>query len=141
VTNLSDEVRGFLEEPKLAVAVTLMKDGSPQATPVWIDHDGDRVLINTVEGHQKDRNLQRDRRIALCVVDPDRAGRYLQLRGRVLDLIRGDEALQHIHKLSQKYSGRDYRLREGEQRVKIIIEPLHVSYQPGFGRGESRWTE
>ena len=69
MADLPKEVQQFLDEPHLAVVVTLMKNGSPQATPVWVDHDGSRVLINTVEGHQKERNLGRDGRVALCIVD------------------------------------------------------------------------
>ena len=69
MAELSQEVQQFLDEPHLAVVVTLMKNGSPQATPVWVDQDGTRVLINTVEGHQKERNLGRDGRVALCIVD------------------------------------------------------------------------
>ena len=135
---LADDVQQFLSEPHLAVFVTLMKDGSPQATPVWVHHDGDHVLINTVKGHLKERNLQRDRRVTVCVVDRGVAGRYLQVRGRVAALIEDEEAFQHINELSQKYSGRPYPLRDGEQRVKVVIEPEHVSYQGG--RGSGRWA-
>ena len=142
VAELPEEVRLFLDEPHLAVFVTLMKDGSPQATPVWVDNDGSNVLINTVEGHQKERNLERDGRVALCIVDHSQAGRYLQIRGRVVEITGGNEGLQHINKLSQKYSGRAYRGRDGEQRIKVVIEPEHVSYRAGRSRGEggtSRW--
>jgi hypothetical protein len=103
-----------------------------------VGHDGSHVQINTVEGHQKELNLQRDRRVALCVVDPGRAGRYVQVRGRVVRMTTGDEAWEHIEKLSQKYSGRPYQAREGEQRVKVEIEPQHVSYRGGRGSGEGR---
>jgi PPOX class probable F420-dependent enzyme len=142
MAQLSPEVQQFLDEPHLAVFVTLMKSGSPQATPVWVDHDGSTVLINTVEGHQKERNLARDHRVALCVTDPGHAGRYVQIRGRVIEIIRGDEALEHINRLSQKYSGRAYQGREGEQRLKVVIEPQHVRYQGGRGSGggQARWA-
>jgi PPOX class probable F420-dependent enzyme len=143
MVELPEEVQQFLDEPHLAVLVTLMKNGSPQATPVWVDHDGSNVLINTVEGHQKERNLERDSRVALCVVDHSRAGRYVQIRGRAVEITGGDEALQHINKLSQKYSRRAYQGRDGEQRIKVVIEPQHVNYQAGRGRGEgqsSRWA-
>jgi PPOX class probable F420-dependent enzyme len=139
MAELSEPVQQFLDEPHLAVAVTLMKDGSPQATPVWVDHDGSNVVINTVVGHQKERNLMRDGRIALCVVDHTQAGRYLQVRGRVAETATGDEALQHIDKLSRKYSGRAYPGREGEQRLKVVIDAEHVSYHPGRSQGGGRW--
>jgi PPOX class probable F420-dependent enzyme len=133
---LSEEVQKFLDEPNLCIFVTLMKDGSPQATMVWVDHDGEHVLINTPSGSQKDRNLKRDRRVALCVIDHAQGRRYMQIRGRVLDVVGGDEALEHINKVSQKYSGRDYPFREGEQRVKIIIEPRRITTPRGGGRGD-----
>src|SRR6266508_3829887 len=142
MAELQEEVQQFLDEPHLAVFVTLMKNGSPQATPVWVDHDGSRVLINTVEGHQKERNLGRDGRVALCIVDHSQAGRFLQIRGRVVETTGGDEAWQNINKLSQKYSGRAYPGRDGEQRIKVVIEPQHVSYRGGRSRSDGqagRW--
>jgi PPOX class probable F420-dependent enzyme len=141
VSELPAEVQGFLDEPHLAVFITLMRDGMPQATPVWVDHDGTHVLINTVVGHQKQRNVARDRRVAVCIVDRDRPGRYLQVRGRVLRVTGGAEALEQISKLSLKYSGRAYVGREGEQRVKLTIVPERLDYHGGRssdGR-DSRW--
>jgi PPOX class probable F420-dependent enzyme len=138
VEELSQDVRDLLDAPNLAHFVTLMKDGSPQVTPVWVDHDGAHVLINTVEGHQKQRNLSRDPRVAVSISDKERAGRYVQVRGRVVEIIRGDEAFQHVNKLSRKYSGdpdRNYPLREGEVRLLLKIAPDHVSYRGGFGSG------
>lgn len=143
MAKLPEEVQQFLDEPHLAVFITLMKNGSPQATPVWVDHDGVSVLINTVRGHQKERNLRRDGRVALCVTDHSQAGRYVQIRGRVVEIAGGDEAWLHINKLSQKYSGRAYQGRDGEERIKVVIEPQHVNYRAGRGRGEgqtSRWA-
>ena len=136
---LSEEVQRFIDGPNLAIFVTLMKDGSPQATMVWVDHDVEHVLINTPRGSQKDRNLARDRRVALCVVDRNQPQRYVQIRGRVVEIAGGEEAWQHINKLSQKYSGRDYPQRQ--ERIKVVIDPLHVSSQGGRrGGGQtSRW--
>jgi PPOX class probable F420-dependent enzyme len=137
---LSGEVRSFLEEPNLAHFVTLMKDGSPQVTPVWVDHDGSHVLINTVDGHQKPRNVRRDPRVAVSVVDAKNAGRSLQVRGRVVEIIAGEEAYRHIDKLAQKYSGdpqRKYPLREGEVRLIFKVEPDHLTFRSGFGRRRS----
>jgi PPOX class probable F420-dependent enzyme len=128
---LSDDVKQFLDEPNLAHFVTLMKNGSPQVTPVWVDHDGEYVLINTAEGRQKPLNLRRDPRVALSVVDKDNGQRYVQIRGRVIDMRTGEEAWQHIDKLSQKYNGRSYPRRDGEERILVIIRPDHVSYRPG----------
>ena len=133
MVELSEEVQRFIDEPNLAIMVTLMKDGSPQATMVWVDHDGEYVLINTPRGTQKDRNVARDSRVAICVIDHEQPTRYVQIRGRVVATADGEEAWQHINKLSQKYSGRDYPQRQ--ERVKVIIEPLRVSSRGG-GRRE-----
>jgi PPOX class probable F420-dependent enzyme len=133
---LSDEVQQFIDEPNLAIFVTLMKNGSPQATMVWVDHDGEHVIINTPQGSQKDRNLARDRRVALCVIDRNQPRRYVQIRGRVVDVIPGEEAWEHINKLSHKYSGTDYPRRQ--ERVKVIVDPLHVTAPRGSGRGDGQ---
>src|SRR6476620_5466097 len=108
MVELTPDVQSFLDEKHLAVFVTLMKDGSPQATPTWVDHDGAHVLINTVTGHQKQRNLVRDGRVTICVVDRETPGKYVQIRGRVIETADGDAAASHANKLSQKYSGHDY---------------------------------
>ena len=131
---LPEDVQRFLDEPHLAEFVTLMKDGSPQVTPVWVDHDGTHVLINTAEGRQKPRNLHRDPRVAVCVVDSSHGQRYVQIRGRVVEMVGGEEAWRHIDKLSQKYGGRSYPRREGAERILVKIEPRHVSYRPGRRR-------
>ena len=65
---------------------TLMPDGSPQVTPVWCDYDGTHVLLNTAKGRQKDENIRRDPRITLCIPDPDNPYRYLEVRGRVVEI-------------------------------------------------------
>jgi PPOX class probable F420-dependent enzyme len=134
MAELSQDVQQFLEEPHLAVFTTVMKNGSPQSTPVWVDHDGTNVVINTVKGHQKERNLRRNGHVAVCIVDHTQAGRYVQVRGRVIAFSAGEEALEHINKMAQKYMGRSYQPRDGEERVKVLIEPEHVNYQPGRSR-------
>ena len=80
--------------------VTLMPSGQPQVTPVWIDYDGHYVVINTAEGRQKDKNLQRDGRIALSIVDPDNPYRYLEIRGHVAERTLND-ADDHIDALAR----------------------------------------
>jgi PPOX class probable F420-dependent enzyme len=125
-------VQSFLDEKHLAHFVTLMPDGSPQVTPVWVTHDGTHVVINTAEGRQKPPNLRRDPRVALCVVDNANSQRYTQIRGRVVEMITGEEAYESICDLNLKYSGnRNYPRREGEVRVIVKILPEHVEYRPG----------
>jgi PPOX class probable F420-dependent enzyme len=125
---LTEAARKLLGGPNLCYFVTLMKDGSPQVTPVWVDFEGDHVLVNTAEGRQKMRNLRRDSRVALCVVDPNRSLSYVQVRGRVVEMITGEPAWAHIEKLAEKYMGRrSYPRRPGEARVLLKIEPDYVT--------------
>ncbi|HTC14693.1 MAG TPA: PPOX class F420-dependent oxidoreductase [Steroidobacteraceae bacterium] len=107
---------------------TLMADGKPQTTPVWVDYDGERVVINTAEGRQKDKNMQRDGRVALSISDPDNPYRYLEVRGRVSERTH-QGADQHIDAMAQKYLGQakyPYR-RPGEVRVIYKVTPEHTS--------------
>jgi len=108
--------------------VTLMPDGSPQVTPVWIDFDGQHVLVNTAAGRRKDKNLQRDGRVALMLVDPDNPYRYLEVRGSVAERTH-DGADDHINKMAKKYLGKDvYPFRQpGEVRVLYKVKPERFS--------------
>ena len=119
----------LLQEPQLAHFVTLMADGSPQTTPVWIDvePDGSAVLVNTAEGRVKTRNVERDNRVAVGVTDAQNPWRYVLVRGTIVER-RQEGADAHIDRLAKKYLGKDtypFR-REGEQRVTLVIKPHHV---------------
>jgi PPOX class probable F420-dependent enzyme len=123
---LPEEARRLIDEPNLAHFVTLMKDGSPQVTPLWVDRDGDIILVNTAEGRQKVLNLRRDPRVALSIVDPRRTQLYVQIRGRVTELISGDEARAHFGRVATKYTGRPFSGAPAESRVLLKIVPEHV---------------
>ncbi len=114
----------LFEKRVFASLATLMPDGTPQVTPVWIDFDGRHVLVNTAVGRQKDRNLQREPRVAVMLLDPDNPYRYLEIRGRVVDRVL-EGADQHIDRMARKYLGADqYPYRQpGEVRVIFRIEP------------------
>jgi len=119
----------LLQEPQLAHFVTLMADGSPQVTPVWVDvePDGSAILINTAEGRVKAQNVERDNRVAVSVADSANAWRYVLARGTIVER-RHEGADAHIDRLAKKYLGKDtypFR-REGEQRVTLVIKPHHV---------------
>jgi PPOX class probable F420-dependent enzyme len=103
-----------------------MPDGSPHVSPVWIDVDGDVVLVNTVAGRTKERNVRRDPRVALSVRDQERIEDEVTIRGRVVQMT-GEGALEHIHALSNKYRGEDFNLPAGQVRVLLRIEPDHVT--------------
>ena len=109
-----------------------MPDGSPQMTQTWVDTDGHDVLINTVRGHQKVRNVERDPRVALNVADPDDPSRYFEVRGRVTEVTE-DGAREHIDELSQRYLGRPYPWFGGADQVRLLvrIDPEKVTSPRG----------
>lgn len=116
----------LLQKPAFAHLATLMPDGSPQVTPVWVDYDGKNVMVNTARGRQKDKNLRRDARVALAISDPQNPYRYLEIRGRVVDITEKG-APEHIDKMAKKYLGKDkYPFAQpGEVRVLYKISPDH----------------
>jgi PPOX class probable F420-dependent enzyme len=116
----------LLQKPAFAHLATLMPDGSPQVTPVWVDYDGKNVMVNTARGRQKDKNLRRDARVALAISDPQNPYRYLEVRGRVVDITEKG-ATEHIDKMAKKYLGKDkYPFAQpGEVRVLYKISPEH----------------
>jgi PPOX class probable F420-dependent enzyme len=121
---IPDSHLDLFQKKAFAHLATLMPDGQPQVTPVWIDYDGHYVVINTAEGRQKDKNLLRDGRVALSIVDPDNPYRYLEVRGRVAERThRGAD--QNVDALAKKYLGKDkYPFRQpGEVRVIYKVEP------------------
>lgn len=122
----------LLEGKHFANVATLNPDGSPQVTPVWVDHDGDTILINTAKGRLKDRNLRRDPRVAISIPDSGNPYRALLIQGRVTEITE-DGADQHIDALAKRYIDQDvYPFRQpGEVRVKILIEPEKATFGGG----------
>jgi PPOX class probable F420-dependent enzyme len=112
----------LLHEPQIALVTTLMPDGSPQTTPVWIDTDGKHIVFNTARGRIKTSNLEREPRVSVAVVDCAKPQeRWLTARGRA-ELVE-EGAVDHIHSLARKYLGTDYPwLQPGEQRVMVRIQ-------------------
>ena len=124
---LSDDARRILSDGKnFATISTIMPDGSPQATVVWIDTDGEHVIFNTAEGRVKTKNMHRDPRVAVSIFDIDKPYENVTIRGRVVDMSH-DGANEHIDKLAKKYLGVDeYPGRAqnpNEQRVIVKIAP------------------
>lgn len=118
----------LFDDPNYAVVATLMPDGSPQATVVWVERDGDQaVVFNTERGRAKPANLEQDPRVAVTVIDHDNPYRYVQVRGRATLTEQG--AREHIDKLARKYTGRDYtRHRDDRARVIVRVEPAAIDY-------------
>jgi len=117
---LPDGLLDLLRRPSPCFLATLMPDGSPQMTETWVDTDGTHVLVNTVDGHQKVRNVERDPRVALNVADPDDPSRYFEVRGRVVDVTK-DGAADHIEHLAQRYLGGPYPWFGGRDQVRLLV--------------------
>ncbi|GCE50184.1 PPOX class probable F420-dependent enzyme [Thermosporothrix hazakensis] len=120
----------LVQRPILAHLATIMEDGSPQITPVWIDYDGSLLLVNTAAGRKKERNMRERPAVALDIVDPDNASRKLMIMGRVIEAT-ADGTEEHIDRLSQRYLGvPTYPSRvPGETRLIVKIEPERVIAQ------------
>ncbi len=121
---ISPGFRKLLREPAFCQLATLMPDGSPQITQVWVETDGEHILINTPEGSQKRRNVRRDLRVAVNVVDPANAWRLAMVRGRVVD-VNNEGAVEQIDRLAKKYLNQDtYPFHRPDQvRTTIKIAP------------------
>ncbi len=124
-----DDYRDLLTPEKRAYAylATIMKDGSPQLTPVWFDMQGDRIRINTARGRVKEQNMKDRRQVALVISDPGDPFRYLQVRGRVVEISEAG-GLEHFNGLAEKYTGQPkWKNYSGERRVIFTIEPEYIS--------------
>jgi PPOX class probable F420-dependent enzyme len=125
---IPDKYVDLFEKQAFGNLGTLMEDGSPQVTPVWVDYDGKYVRVNSAKGRVKDKNMRRDSRVSIALQDPANPYRYLEVRGKVVEITEKG-ADDHINKLSKKYLGNPvYPFRKpGEVRVVYKIEPQKVS--------------
>ena len=123
---LTGKQREFLRQPYYAAVTTLREDGSPHTTVVWVDVDDEGVIFNTATGRVKPRNLERDPRVSLIVIDPQDGYRWLAVDGRVEMTTEGADP--HIDRLAKKYLGKDeYPWHKAEeQRITVRIHPEHV---------------
>lgn len=120
--------KDLFQKPAFGSFTTLMPDGSPQTTPVWVDFIDGKIVVNTALGRQKDKNVRRDPRVAVTLIDPENPYRYMEVRGQV-DEITTDGAASHIDKMAKKYIGQDKYpwSRPGEERVLLKITPEKYS--------------
>ena len=128
---LSDpDIRELFESKNFAFLSSLMKDGSPHVIPTWIDIEHGNILVNTPIGTIKHRNISRDPRVALSIIDQNDHYEMVTLRGKVTEQITGEVAEKHIDKLSKKYIGEDKypRRSKGERRVILKIKPEKIFY-------------
>ncbi|MDQ3808464.1 MAG: PPOX class F420-dependent oxidoreductase [Thermoproteota archaeon] len=119
----------LFEEKNFAFLAALMKSGTPHVTPTWVDIDksNNTILINTAKGRVKHRNISRDPRVGVSVVDFSNPYHMVSIRGKVVEQINGKEADDHIDKLAKKYMDKDkYPGRApGEERLLLRIKPEH----------------
>ena len=118
--HLPDDLIDLLRAPSTCYLATTMPDGSPQLTQTWVDTDGEHILINTVQGHQKVRNIERDPRVAVSVSDPAKPSRYVAVRGRVVESTT-DGAAEHIEVLAQRYLGGPYPWFGGRDQIRVLV--------------------
>ena len=129
--NIQDkEVQRLFDCKNLAYLATLMDDGSPQVTPIWVDVDGNVILVNTAEGRIKQRNVSRDPRVAISTVDHANPYEMVTVRGRVIEQTPSG-ADEHIDRMAKKYLGMDkYPFKmPGEKRILLKIKPDKVFHQ------------
>jgi PPOX class probable F420-dependent enzyme len=125
---IPEKYMDLIHNPVVASLATMRKDGSPHVTPVWFDYDGIHVRINSAQGRVKDLNMRNNPKVALCIIDPGNPYRYLEIRGRVVDISEAG-ADEHIDHLAKKYLNVDkYPHRSpNEVRVRYLIVAEHVS--------------
>ncbi len=125
---IPEKYRDLFSKKAFGSLATIQPDGSAQVTPVWCDFDGKHLVFNSARGRRKDRNIRRDPRVTLTLIDPDNPYRYLEVRGRVVEITeKGADA--HIDALAKKYLGVEtYPYRQaGEVRVIYRIQPEYTS--------------
>lgn len=118
----------LLQSTALVHVATIGPEGEPQSTPVWFGWDGEHVKFSQTKGRQKYRNLSREPRVALSLVDPENPYRYLEVRGEVTH-IEEDPDLDFINSMAKKYLGMDkYPYHQpGDERVVLYITPRHTT--------------
>ena len=127
---LPDALLELLRAPSPCFIATVQPDGSPHLTQTWVTTDGEHVVINTVEGYRKTRNVEADPRVSVAVADPDDTSRYFSVVGRVVERTT-DGAAAEIDELSQKYLGRPYPgFGGGRVRVTLRIAVDQVIHSP-----------
>jgi PPOX class probable F420-dependent enzyme len=125
---LNSKHRKLFEEPNFAHLATVGPDGAPQSTPVWVDLEGECILVNTAENRVKARNVKHNPKVAVSITNHENPYEMVTITGRVVD-VTSEGAEQHIDKLAKKYLGKDrypYR-QEGEKRVILKIRPDRVA--------------
>ena len=129
MAELSEKAQKLIDEPNLGFVATVMPDGAPQVSPVWVERSNGHVCLNTATGRVKEKNMRREPRVAISVANRENQYEKVDIRGRVVEMVEGDEADQMIDRLAKKYMGEEkYPWRKpGEVRVLVRIQPESVS--------------
>jgi PPOX class probable F420-dependent enzyme len=125
VPKLTESQARMFTGPYYGVATTVRPDGSPHSTVVWVDYDGEHVLVNTADGRAKPRHLRANPQLGVTVVDPEDAYRWVSVSGPTE--LTGDGAAEHINELANRYWGRDYVIPRGQQRLIVRLTPERVT--------------
>ena len=120
MTQIPEEFKDLMEEKGFAHMATIGPKGEPHTSPVWYDFDGENVLVSHTKERQKFANVQRDPRVALSIIDPSNPYRFLEIRGAVEIIDDPDKSL--IHKLAQKYQGKDRYTGDGPENNRVILK-------------------
>ena len=123
---IDEKVRTLATGKNFGTITTLLPDGTPMTHVMWVDCDDEHLLMNTEVHRQKFRNIERDPRATVTIWDADNPYRYAEVRGTVIETVRGDEARAHIDALSRKYTGGDYATPIQSERVILKIRPDRV---------------
>jgi PPOX class probable F420-dependent enzyme len=129
MTTIPDEYDDLFERETLAHFASVLPDGAPHVVPVWVDRDDGHLLVNTVRGTRKERNVRQDRRVALSLVDPDDPNRFLTVRGEVVAATE-DGAVEHVNRLARRYMDVEEYPRLAEEsgpRILLRIRPDEVA--------------
>jgi PPOX class probable F420-dependent enzyme len=127
MAELPADVRALFEGANFAHIATVLPDGGPHTVPVWVGLEGDRIAIFTQEGSRKARNIARDPRVALSIADFDNPYRYATVRGRVVDRVDGDAALDVMDRMSVRYIGKPFPYRESG--TAYFVEPEKSTWE------------
>lgn len=126
---LDEKIKRLATDGKnFAAVTTLLPDGTAMTQPMWVDADDEHLLLNTEVERQKSRNVRRDPRITVMIVDTENPYVYGEVRGEVVDTVAGPEARAHIDQLAQKYTGADYTNPIGSQRVILKVAPTRRQF-------------
>ena len=125
---LSEEIKALVRGANFAHLATLMSDGAPQVAPVWVDLEGDAILVSTGEGSLKAKNTKRDARVGLSIIAMDNPYREAQIRGRIVAR-RPDADFTTMDRISRKYTGKPFPFRDNpSQRVVLVIEVARARF-------------